>query len=342
MADKTGILLVNLGTPDSPSTRDVRRFLREFLMDEFIIDIPWYKRWPLVNLIIAPFRAPMSSGLYAALWETSGSPLLFHSISIRDKLQSALGDEFVVALGMRYGKPGIAAALNELTKKKVSAIIILPLFPQYAPATTGSVIHRIKKLYSHRNDIPEIRFIEHFFDHPDYVAAMALTGRQELESHHYDHVLFSFHGVPERQIIKNAPGPSCDLSSGCCDTLHDGNKKCYRAQCYATARLLVKTMSIPADRYTVTFQSRLGRGAWLRPYTIETARRLPEEGKKNVLVFSPSFITDCLETTIELGAENKEVFMTAGGSTWTVVKSLNSSDMLITALGSLVKKHTPV
>lgn len=336
---KTGILLINLGTPDSPSVGDVRRYLREFLMDQYIIDIPRYKRWMLVNLIITPFRAPKSARLYADLWEDEGSPLLFHSIYIREKLQNSLGNEFVVELGMRYGKPDLDKALNELIDRKVSKIIIIPLFPQYAPATTGSIIHRVKKLLEIRGGTPEVNYVKYFFNHADYIEAVSGPGKSELERAQYDHVLFSFHGVPERQIRKNAPSPQCNLSSTCCATLHDGNFKCYRAQCFATARLLAKSMDIPADKYTVTFQSRLGRGEWLRPYTSSAAQKLPKEGKKNVLVFSPSFVTDCLETTIELGVENMELFKASGGEKWKVMKSLNDNKSFIAVLTGIVNKQ---
>jgi ferrochelatase len=230
-------------------------------------------------------------------------------------------------------------ALNDLIDQRVGRIIIIPLFPQYAPATTGSIIHRVKKLYEIREGTPEIRFVEYFFDHADYIEAVSGPGKSELERVQYDHVLFSFHGVPERQIRKNAPSPQCDLSSTCCTTLHEGNFKCYRAQCFATTRLLAKSMGIPADKYTVTFQSRLGRSVWLQPYTSSVAQKLPKEGKKKVLVFSPSFVTDCLETTIELGVENMEIFKASGGEKWKVMKSLNDSKSFITVLTGIVNKQ---
>ncbi len=334
-------MLINLGTPDSPAVGDVRRYLREFLMDEHIIDIPFYKRWPLVHLIIAPFRAPVSARAYARLWQDAGSPLLYHSLTIKKKLQEALGEHFFVTLGMRYGKPGIAHALDEFKTRNISRVLAIPLFPQYASATTGSIIKEVEKLKSKRDYIRELLFVENFFDQPDFVNAVAEAGKYELKKSLYDHVIFSFHGVPERQIIKNAPGPQCTLSSTCCATLHEGNRKCYRAQCYATARLMAHSMHISPGNYTVTFQSRLGKGRWLQPYTAETVKKLAREGKKNVLVFSPSFVTDCLETTIELGVENKEIFLAAGGKKWTVVKSLNGSERFITALKKLIGESLP-
>ena len=334
---KTGVLLVNLGTPDNPSLKAVRRYLGEFLMDENIIDIPYYKRWILVNLIIVPLRASKSAGLYAKLWETNGSPLLLHSQAINKKLQKALGKDFLVALGMRYGKPGISNAFKELIAQKVNRIIILPLFPQYAPATTGSVQKAVDDLVKKEKDAPAVDFIEYYFDHRLYIEALAAQGRDDLNQGRYDHVLFSFHGIPERQILKNAPGSQCDLSSTCCSTFHKGNEFCYRAQCYATSRLLAESLHLTAEDYTVTFQSRLGKGSWLKPYTGEIVRNLPDEGKKNVLVFSPSFTVDCLETTIELGEEYRDLFFASGGEKWTVVKSLNDGKQFINTLCQIVQ-----
>jgi len=197
-----------------------------------------------------------------------------------------------------------------------------------------AIIKAVRKLKSEQKYVQELIFIKNFFYHPDFVEATAIPGRKELENYPYDHVIFSFHGVPERQIIKNAPGPQCDLSATCCSTLHEGNKYCYRAQCYATARLLAKSMDIPPGKYTVTFQSRLGKGRWLQPYTTETVKKLAGEGTGSILVFSPSFVTDCLETTIELGVENKEIFLAAGGKKWTLVKSLNDSRRISSCITS--------
>ncbi len=333
---KTGVLLVNLGTPDNPSVKAVRSYLREFLMDEYIIDIPYYKRWILVNLIIAPFRASKSAKLYAKLWKSNGSPLLSHSQAINKKLQSAIGKDFLVTLGMRYGKPGISNALDKLIAQKVNRIIVLPLFPQYAPATTGSVLKVIDDLIKKKKNAPPVNSIKYYFDHNLYIEALAAQGRVDLNQGGYDHVLFSFHGVPERQILKNAPSPQCNLSSTCCATFHKGNELCYRAQCYATARLLAKALHLTTENYTVTFQSRLGKGSWLKPYTGEIVRNLPDKGKKRVLVFSPSFTVDCLETTIELGQEYKDLFISSGGKKWTVVESLNDGKQFIDTLSQIV------
>lgn len=333
---KTGVLLINLGTPDNPSVKAVRKYLREFLMDERIIDLPFYKRWLLVNLIIVPFRASKSARSYAKLWDTHGSPLLAHSLAINEKLQKALGKDWFVVLSMRYGKPGISNALDKIISQKVKRIIVLPLFPQYAPATTGSALKAVINCINERKDAPAISYIKYFFDHQLYIKALVAQGKDYLEHEKYDHVLFSFHGLPERQILKNAPGPECNLSSTCCTTFHNGNELCYRAQCYATARLLAKSLSLTSDDYTISFQSRLGKGSWLKPYTSEKAGELPDKGKKRVLVFSPSFTVDCLETTIELGQEYKDIFIAAGGKRWDVVRSLNDGKLFIEALRQII------
>ena len=333
---KTGVLIVNQGTPDSPATPDVRKYLREFLMDGRVIDIPFAGRWLLVNGIIAPFRAPKSAKEYKKLWEERGSPLKFYLSDVRDLLQKALGEEYVVAFGMRYQSPNLETALNELKAAYVKRIVVIPLFPQYASATTGSVNQKLGELTGQWQIIPSISYINQFMDHPKFIEAFAAMGRAMMNKKDYDHVLFSYHGIPERHIKKGSVSDQCKLST-CCNTFHERNRYCYRAQCFYTSRLLAKALDLKEEQYTTTFQSRLGKNPWIQPYTDVVLKDLPGQGKKKVLVYSPAFIADCLETTLEVGEEFKEEFEEAGGEVWDLVPSLNTSELWVECLKDLVE-----
>lgn len=335
---KTGVLLVNLGTPDSTKTGDVRKYLREFLMDKRVIDIPFLFRWMLVNLIIAPFRAPKSAKEYRKLWVERGSPLKFYGEDVKELLQEELDDNYIVALGMRYQSPSIQHALDELRDHKVDKIIVIPLFPQYASATSGSVHDKVMEIVQKWQIIPQLNFISTFVEEPGFYQTFAKLGQKYLDKHEYDHVLFSFHGLPERQIRKGSVDNYCKLGS-CCNVYHDKNRFCYRAQCFQTARLIANELNLPEDKYTVTFQSRLGNDPWIKPYTDIVLKELAQEGKKSVLAFSPAFVSDCLETTIEVGEEFKEEFEEAGGEKWDLVESLNDNQDWVGALKSLVMKN---
>ncbi len=335
--EKTGVLIVNQGTPDSPETPDVRKYLREFLMDERVIDIPYPLRWLLVNGIIATFRAPKSAKEYKKLWEERGSPLKFHLSDVRDLLQNSLGNEYVVAFGMRYQSPSLETALNELKAANVKRIIVIPLFPQYASATTGSVNQKVGEIVNKWQIIPSITHINQFMDHPKFIEAFAAKGRAMMETKEYDHIVFSYHGVPERHIKKGSVGDQCKLGN-CCNALHDKNRYCYRAQCFHTTRLLAEALDLKEGEYTTAFQSRLGKDPWVQPYTDVVLKDLPGEGKKKVLAYSPAFIADCLETTLEVGEEFKEEFEEAGGEVWDLVPSLNTSELWIDCLKEIVKK----
>ncbi len=335
---KTGVLLVNLGTPDSTKTSDVRKYLREFLMDKRVIDIPFLFRWMLVNLIIAPFRAPKSAKEYRKLWVERGSPLKFYGEDIRDLLQQELDDEYVVEIAMRYQSPSIKDALDELRSHNVAKIIVIPLFPQYASASSGSVQDKVMEIVQKWQIIPHINFISNFVEEPGYYKTFAALGKKYLDKHDYDHVLFSFHGLPERQIRKGSVDNYCKLGN-CCNAYHDKNRFCYRAQCFQTARLIANELNLPEDKYTVTFQSRLGNDPWIKPYTDVVLKELAKDGKKSVLAYSPAFVSDCLETTIEVGEEFKEEFEEAGGERWDLVESLNDNKDWVLTLKSLVMKN---
>ena len=336
---KTGVLLVNLGTPDSPAVPDVRKYLREFLMDKRVIDIPFISRWMLVNLIIAPFRAPKSAKIYQQLWEERGSPLMFHGLDLKEKLIKKLSDDFVVALGMCYQKPSIASALDELLAKNVKKIIVLPLFPQYASATTGSVIEQVLDDIKDRLIIPEIEFISQYPDDELMIETFAGLGKKYMKTMEYDQVVFSFHGLPERQIRKSSVDGHCQPNADCCATYNTKNQFCYRAQCFLTARKIAEQLELKEDQYTIFFQSRLGKDPWIQPYAENEIKRLAKEGKKRILIFSPAFTADCLETTIEVGEEFKELFIEHGGAEWQLVESLNSHDRWVESLEKMVLKH---
>lgn len=333
--DRTGILLVNLGTPDSMEVRDVRKYLREFLLDPRVIDIPALPRNMLVRGIIAPFRAPRSAVSYRKIWMQDGSPLLVYGRQLQHALQQHLGDTYRVELAMRYQNPSIEAGLDALQKAACADIVVVPLFPQYASATTGSVIEKVMRCLSERTVIPSLRFTSPFFDAPGFLAAFAAAGKR-CDPENFAHFLFSFHGLPERQVHRTSPHNDC-LENGCCADMHPGNMFCYRAQCFATARGIARLLNIPEEKYTVCFQSRLGKTPWIGPYTAESIRALAENGIKRVLVFSPAFVADCLETVYEIGIEYAGMFRQAGGEELTLVPGLNASEEWVHFLATLIK-----
>lgn len=337
---KTGVLLVNLGTPDSTSVADVRKYLWEFLMDKRVIDIPFFRRWMLVSFIIAPFRAPKSAVVYSKLWEERGSPLLFHSQDLKHKLQQVLGKDYVVELAMRYQNPSIASALENLKKTALGKIIVLPLFPQYASASTGSVHEKVMEIVSRWQVIPDVTFVGPFFNRKKFIQAFADNARKYMDSQSFDHVLFSYHGLPERQIQKASFNNYCQLNEKCCSRYHASNQHCYRAQCFETSRLLARALNIDEKNYTVCFQSRLGKTPWVKPYTDEIIVELAKKGKKSILAFSPAFVADCLETTVEVGEEFRDIFKEHGGENWQLVESLNSNDLWVECIEEMVVENS--
>lgn len=335
---KTGVLLVNLGTPDSPETGDVRKYLREFLLDKRVIDIPAVPRWMLINFIIAPFRAPKSAKVYKELWEERGSPLKFYGEDLKVLLQRKLGNKYTVSFGMRYQSPSISSALEELKAQAVTSIIVIPMFPQYASASTGSVIEEVMDLVKEWQVIPSLEFISNFIEEELFIKAFAEIARKYMEETEFDHFIFSYHGLPERQIKKASVDNYCQLNDKCCSVYHKKNYYCYRAQCYQTSRLLAKALNIPEEKYSVAFQSRLGKDPWVQPYTDLIIPELPKQGKTKVLAFSPSFVADCLETVIEVGSEFKEIFEKAGGQHWQLVESLNVHPLWVECLANMIRK----
>ncbi|MFI5173068.1 MAG: ferrochelatase [Chitinophagales bacterium] len=334
MQQTTGILLVNLGTPDSPAVPDVRKYLKEFLLDERVIDIPPFQRNLLVRGIIAPFRAPKSAKLYEKIWRPEGSPLLIYSRLLKNKLQLKLGDNYAVELAMRYQHPSINAGIQKLMERSCREIIVVPLFPQYASASNGSVIQKVMSIIKNHQAIPAIHFTGPFFDNPLFIKAFAEHGKK-YNPENYDHILFSFHGVPERQILKTCPENNC-LTEFCCDTLHEKNYLCYRSQCFATARSIAHELNIPQEKYTVAFQSRLGKTPWIKPYSDVEIENLANKGIKKILAFSPSFVADCLETIYEIGEEYNIAFRKMGGEKIQLVESLNDSDLFVECLKDII------
>ena len=336
---KKGILLVNLGTPDSPKTADVRKYLDEFLMDPRVIDVNPVMRTFLVKGIIVPFRSPKSAKLYQQIWsDETGSPLLHYSILQHKALQERLGDEYQVELAMRYQSPSIESALSRLKSALVSDIKVIPLFPQYASASTGSVHDKVMELIKEWQTIPNISFINSFHDNDRVIETFADNGLK-YQPETYDHILFSFHGLPQRQIKKcDHTGSYCLQVDGCCDNINDTNKFCYSAQSYDTARLIAKKLSLPKEKYTVCFQSRLGNDPWVQPYTSKVIAQLAKEGKKRLLVFCPAFVADCLETIYEVTHEYGDEFRALGGEHLQLVESLNDSPLFIDALEAMARE----
>jgi ferrochelatase len=334
--NKKGILLVNLGTPDSPATADVRKYLDQFLMDERVIDIHPIKRNLLVRGIIVPFRSPKSAKLYKEIWTEEGSPLLIYGNSVRDKIAERLGNDYHVELAMRYQSPSIPDALERLKQAKVDSIKVVPLFPQYASASTGSVHQLVMEIVSRWQAIPALSFVNSYHDHDGMIKVFADNARKYLDQQ-WDHILFSYHGIPERQMKKaDVSGSHCLQVKDCCRTMTENNKFCYSAQSYDTTRLLVKELGLEEGKYTLCFQSRLGSDPWMQPYTSDVLKDLAAKGVKRILVLCPAFVADCLETLYEITFEYQEEFEKLGGEKVQLVESLNDNPKWIDALEDII------
>ena len=334
---KTGVLLVNLGTPDSASVSDVKKYLREFLSDGRVIDIPFFSRWLLVNLIIVPFRSPKTAKLYSQIWRNDGtSPLLYYSLRQKEMLQQLLGKNYHVECAMRYQSPSIGDALKKFKHSEIKKIKIFPLFPQYASASSGSVIEKVMEIVRRWEVFPDIEFMGSFCDDDNFIKAFVACGKKYNHAA-YDHVLFSFHGLPERQILKADNNNHC-LKENCCSVLNEKNTFCYRAQCHSTARLLAEELNIDENKYTICFQSRLGKKPWIKPYSDEVIIERAKAGNKKLLIFAPAFVSDCLETLYEIGVEYNELFQKHGGEKVDLVESLNDSPTWIESMKNMIEK----
>jgi len=334
-----GLLLINLGTPDEPTTSAVRRYLREFLGDPRVLDINAVGRKLLLELIILPTRPAKSAHAYRSIWDAErGSPLMYHSQDLAAGVATKLGAEWRVQLAMRYGKPSIPSGLEALIAAGCDRIVVLPLFPQYASSSTGTAVARVMELAQEAWTVPALDFVPAFFDDAGFLDAFAAIGKPSIAEARADHVLFSFHGLPVRQITKtDTTGAHCFKTETCCDTLTNPN--CYRAQCFHTARSLAARLGLTPDGYTVCFQSRLGRTPWIQPYTDVVLDELAKKGVKRLAVMCPAFVADCLETVEEIGMRAREQFKAGGGEELVLVPSLNATPAWVDAVAAIAERH---
>ncbi len=338
-AKKTGVLLVQLGTPDSPKRKDVARYLREFLMDRRVIDIPYLLRLLLVKGIIAPFRAPKSAKIYQELWDLSDgvSPLLSHSQHAVKLVQERFGAENVtVEMAMRYQNPSMDSVLEKMRRANYDQLIIIPMFPQYASASSGSAMDKAMDIIKKWWVIPEIKIVSQFYDHAGYIDSVVDRAKQ-FDIASYDRIMFSYHGLPERQVDKVYDDGLCQ-DQPCELEVNDHNKFCYKATCYATTRLIAEKLGLKEDQYTVSFQSRLDK-KWLEPFSDKIIEQWGKEGAKRVLAFSPAFVADCLETLIEIGGEYQEIFEEQGGEKVQLVPSSNDHPRFIDCIEDLIRER---
>lgn len=339
MSARTGILLLNLGTPDEPSPKAVARYLREFLMDPYVIDIPYPLRWFLVNVMIAPTRSRTSAEAYQKIWTERGSPLKFHSLDLASKVGNRLGPDYEVRLAMRYQNPSIEDLLLEWKTRHFDEVRVLPLYPQYSWAANRSSEEAVKSLANRVGIKGKITFLKPFFADSGFIDAFADRISRTLQLDTWDHLLMSYHGLPERQIRKADPtGCYCMKQADCCSRMQEPpTQVCYRAQSYETSRLLAKKLGIPADRWSVSFQSRLGRTKWIEPYTDVVLPELAKKGVKKLVITCPAFTADCLETIEEIGMRAKEQWIGCGGESLILVPSLNSEELWVSAVAKLAK-----
>ncbi len=312
---------MNLGSPDSTSVKDVRSYLNEFLMDERVIDQPYWKRFLLVRGIITPFRAPKSAHAYEKIWTKDGSPLIVITKQLRDALQKLTA--MPVEIAMRYGNPDPKTAFDRLgANSEIDEVILVPLYPHYAMSSYETAVEDAKDVYKKNNYSFRISILPPFYKEPQYIDALAKSMREHINKP-FDHLLFSYHGLPQRHLEKTDPtGNHCFSNSNCCSIDSVAHKTCYRHQVFTTTRLIAEKLQIPKDKYSISFQSRLGKG-WLEPFTDVRLQELPKEGVKNLLVVSPAFVSDCLETLEELVMVGKETFVEAGGTSYNVIPCMN-------------------
>ncbi len=333
-----GVLLINLGSPDSTKTKDVKKYLGEFLMDERVIDVPYLLRWFLVKGIILNFRPKKSAKAYRKIWWDEGSPLIVLSERLQDKIQQK--EDLPIALAMRYGNPSIKDGLQELKDKGVTEVLIVPLYPQFAMATTETILVLAEEL--RKKHFPEMTFtdIPAFYHKKDYIKVLANSIKNYLNDKKWDKIMFSYHGVPERHIkksdiTKQHCNPS-DQNFACCQKKSEAHQFCYKHQCYETTKQVVEYLDLKPEQYFTTFQSRLGRDPWLQPYTDKTIEKFAEEGVNNLAVVTPAFVSDCLETLEEIAMEGKEEFIEAGGKNFYSIPCLNDNDEWVDVMTSWI------
>lgn len=320
---KIGVLVTNLGTPDEPKTKALRRYLKEFLWDPRVVETPRLIWWCILNLIILTIRPKRSAKAYETVWTEQGSPLLYNTKAQTEKIKAQLiathGDDVVVEFAMRYGNPSMASVLDKMLEQGVDKLVVLPLYPQYSATTTASTFDAIAKEFSQRRLIPELRFINHYHDFPLYIDALAQKIEQHWVTHgRSDKLIMSYHGIPKRYLMNGDP---------------------YHCECYKTSRLVAEKLGLKDDEYMTTFQSRFGREEWLTPYTDHTLQSLPAQGIKSIQVVCPGFSSDCLETIEEIGIENRDYFLEAGGEKFEYIEALNSDDNHINALVKVIENN---
>ncbi|MCB0461696.1 MAG: ferrochelatase [Flavobacteriaceae bacterium] len=330
-----GILLVNLGSPDSPEPKDVKKYLGEFLMDERVIDVPLWARNLLVKGIILNTRPKASAAAYKKIWWEEGSPLIVISERLQRKIQKQV--KVPVALAMRYGSMTIKKGMQELVDKGVNEILIFPLYPQFAMATTETILVLAEEIQ--KEHFPQIKLdsVKAFYNKPDYIEVLSNSIEKHLDGKNYDHLLFSYHGVPERHIKKRDITKShCKIDGSCCATPSKAHEFCYRHQCLEVTRLVAEHLQLKENNYSSSFQSRLGFDPWLQPYTDRTIERLGKEGIKNMAIVTPAFVSDCLETLEEIAMEGQEIFYEVGGNQFTTIPCLNDDQEFVDLLSNWI------
>jgi ferrochelatase len=333
---KPGVLLVNLGSPDSPSVPDVRKYLREFLMDGRVLDAPWPIRFGIVHFAILPSRPKASAHAYQRIWTKEGSPLVVSSKKARALLQERLS--MPVEVAMRYQNPSIEDAINNLHYQGVDELLLIPMFPHYAMSSYETAVVRVKEAVASQAPSMKVTVQAPYYNHPDYITALAASA-QEFLREDYDHLLFSFHGIPERHLRKSdSTGCHCLKAKDCCNVPSPAHATCYRAQCFQTTKALVERTGVPEGKYSIAFQSRLGRDPWLTPYTDKELDRFAKEGVKKLLVICPAFVSDCLETIEEIGMRGRESFLQAGGKDLKLIPCLNDHPLWISAMENMVHR----
>ncbi len=333
--NKKGILLVNLGSPDSPNPKDVKKYLGEFLMDERVIDVPLWARTLLVKGIVLNTRPKASAKAYKKIWWDEGSPLIVLSERLQEKIQEEV--EFPVALAMRYGSMTIKNGIQELVDKGVNDIFLIPLYPQFAMATTETILVLAEEIRAEFFPQVSIQNLKPFYNHPDYIKVLSDSIAKHLEGKDYEHLLFSYHGVPERHIRKSDITnshckPSDRVDCVCCKTPSPAHEFCYKHQCKEVTRLVGEKLNLEAGTFSTSFQSRLGFDPWLQPYTDRTIERMGKEGVKKMAIVTPAFVSDCLETLEEIAMEGEEIFHEMGGKEFTTIPCLNDDESFVKLL----------
>ena len=324
---RRGAIVLNLGTPQAPQVKEVRDYLREFLMDPYVIDVPLPIRWMIVNGAVLPTRPAASAEAYRKIWTDRGSPLLVHLLDLSKNVQSVLGEGWLVQPAMRYGQPSIESAFRNFKESGISEVTVFPLYPQYSLAATETSIQECRKVALQVSSEFKLQFLGAFYRHPAFIQSFVEQARNSLKDFKYDHLLFSFHGLPERHVKKtDLSGDHCLKQDQCCSVIGEANKNCYRAQCFQTAHAIARELELKSNQYTVCFQSRLGRNPWIKPYSDHLYESLPSQGVKRVAVMCPAFVADCLETLEEIEIRGKEEFIRHGGEDLRLVPSLNSGE----------------